>query len=409
MSVENYWTKLQLRRVSRRRLLKSAAMGGTGLAGLGLLGCSSSSNNSVNNAAPTRQAAATTVTTAAATRAATPVTAATAAATRAATPGASPLAGGGTPAGATAAALQPLIDAAKKEGKLTFYSSNPQDQAEAQGKAFKDKYGVSVDVFRASSGPLGQKFAAEAGAGDVTADAVILADPVFMDQASEKGWLANLSALPSVPQWPKQFFSTTYAKVQLLPITIEYNKDKVKQADAPAQWQDLLKPMFKGQTLFVDPRNVPVWVAWMYFMREKYGDDFLRQLGKQDLRLAASAVPGTQQLAAGEAAILVPSNHQVILPLVGQGAPLADTLPEPSTGVEQLLGVAAKAPHPNAARLFVNWAMTAEGQAIFNKDVGSSPLPNIPGAVPLPKSYESPKIKEAVAVQDELLKLVGIQ
>lgn len=364
MAEGRYWRRLHDQRLSRRRLLRGAAIGGVGLVGLTLVGCGDGGED---------QAAADETST-------------------------------------NNEALANLESAARSEGKVTFYSSNPPEVSERVANAFKERHGVDVEIVRLSSGPLSQRFAAEAEAGTVTADVLQLADPLFFDDAVTKGWIARLekNELPAGPDWPEQFWKNGYVLVGSYPITISYNNQLVKADEAPKEWRDLLDPKWKGKILLVDPRGVPTWMAWLLMLKESYGEDFLRRFGQQDLRLVSSAVPGTQQMAAGEAHILVPNLRQVIVSLVAQGAPLADATPEPSTGVEQLLGVSGKAPHPNAARLFMNFLMTPAGQTALLKDLGASGLRGVPDVLDLPNSYQSPKIREAEAQRDQLLRLVGI-
>jgi iron(III) transport system substrate-binding protein len=98
----------------------------------------------------------------------------------------------------------------------------------------------------------------------------------------------------------------------------------------------------------------------------------------------------------------------VILSLVNQGAPIKEVTPARTTGVETMSAVTAGAPHPNAAKLVLNYMLTPEGQAVLNAD-STSPLPNIPGTRPLPAQYVSPPIAEAAAQADQLVSLLGLQ
>lgn len=364
MVEQSYWRHW----VSRRQFLQGAAMGGAGLLGLALVGCGDGEGS--------QEAA-------------------------------------GSGAGATDdAALTALIDAAKSEGKLTWYTATTPEQYEAVGAAFKSKYGIEVESIRLTSGPLGQRFAAEAEAGNVVADVLGLYDPVFFPTAVEKGWITPVKAeeIPALTAWPEQYWvHDAYARVSLSPMTIVYNTQLVSEKDAPKGWEDLLDPRWRGKILFVDPRNVPVWMAWLYLMRGTYGDDYLRRLGQQDLRLAASAVPGAQQVAAGEASIVVPSIHSVILPLLDQGAPIADVTPEPSIGSEFYVGVSTKAPHPEAARLFLNFLLTKEGQEPLNRRAGASPLQGVPDSLALPSQYYAAPVDAALDSKDQLLALLGIR
>jgi ABC-type Fe3+ transport system substrate-binding protein len=118
-------------------------------------------------------------------------------------------------------------------------------------------------------------------------------------------------------------------------------------------------------------------------------------------------VPGSQQLAAGAGALLVPGTHSDTLDLAKDKAPIAEIIPSPAVGNESFLGVSAKAPHPNGARLLFNFMLSPEAQSIYVKDGYASVL-TLPGADLLPPGYESPNPKEALAASQKMLDLLGI-
>ena len=199
------------------------------------------------------------------------------------------------------------------------------------------------------------------------------------------------------------------ALINIQPETIAWNTNLVKQEDVPKDWPDVLDPKWKGQIMTADPRNAISLMAWCQLMRQKYGDDFLRKYGAQQLKLVNSTVPGSQQMAAGAAALLVPDIHAPVAALQADKAPVADFVPDFTTGIEGPGAVVAKAPHPNAARLLFNYLLTPEGQHAQNAETGaSSVLPNIPDTPPLPKNYTSLNLAEVKAASGQILELLGI-
>jgi iron(III) transport system substrate-binding protein len=301
-----------------------------------------------------------------------------------------------------------MIDAAKKEGHLTYYSSTIPSTSQRLTAAFKDRYGIDVDFTRLASAPMAQRYAAEADAGNVVADVVQISDPLFFEQAVAKGWLAKVDDLPSLAQWPKDAWNGTFAKAHVGPLTLAWNTNLVQPADAPKGWEDVLKPAFKGKILLVDLRNAPILWSWALLLMKTYGEDFLRKLGAQEPRLVASSVPGSQQLVAGAGALLVPGTRSDALELLKEKAPIADIYPSPTVGNESYVGVSAKAPHPIGARLLLNFILSPDAQSIYVKDGYASVLPNLPGAEPLPKGYTAPSPKEALASSTKILELLGI-
>jgi ABC-type Fe3+ transport system substrate-binding protein len=314
----------------------------------------------------------------------------------------------GSPSGSSGAAIS-LVESAKREGQVRFYGAfNPTTQ-ERLASSFKSRYGVDVDAVRLASGPLAQRYAADAAAGNVVADVVELGDSSFFEDATKKGWLAGLADVDGARNWPQQFRADTFVKLALLPYGVTYNTDLVKAADAPASWQALLDPRWKGKLLLIDPRNTPAIMAWSYFMRETYGAGYLSQLAGQQFRLVASGIPGGEQVAAGSADIIAPSTRAEVLGPAKGGAPLAYGPIEPATGQEAQAGLSAKAPHPNAGRLFLSFLMSAEGQGILANDGYVPILPGVPGAPAVPRDYHSPQYAAAAGAQGELLGLLGLR
>lgn len=312
--------------------------------------------------------------------------------------------------GTGAAEIAKLYEAAKKEGKITFYCSNNPVLTQRVVKAFNAKYpDVRVDVLRLATGPLGKRYMTEVEAGNVVADVLQLADPILIEDAYEKQWLASIEDLPAHAAFPASFKGPGYAIVGINPHTISYNTQMVKPSEIPKQWTDLLDPRWKDQIMSADLRVSPLLLDWAYLMKQTYGADFLKRLGAQNIRWVPSTVPGTQQLAAGEAAILAPNQRQVTFSVIQQGGPIEEETPAPHTGHESHIGISAKAPHPAGARLLANFVISPEGAEALNRDISASPLPNISGALPLPASYRRTKLRETFKHQAEILDLLGLK
>jgi iron(III) transport system substrate-binding protein len=317
-----------------------------------------------------------------------------------------------TPSAAAASddpALKSLLQAARAEGTVSVYSSASPDVINRLNAAFTAKYAIKTDLTRLASGALTTRFAAEANGGKVVDDVLQTSDTAFLDQAKAKNWLLKTADLPAAKSWPTKYWDGIVALSALEPISITYNTQLVKSADIPKKWTDLVDPKFKGKILFVDPRGVAVWAAWCLLMKQTYGDSFLTKLGQQNLKLVASAIPGVQSLAAGEAWLLTPSAHWGNVSLIAQGAPIEDSYPSPTTGIEQFMGVAANSPHPNAAKLYLNYMLTIEGQEAMNKELAHSVLPGVKGGLALPASYVSPDINGANAQSTQMFSLLGLK
>ena len=306
--------------------------------------------------------------------------------------------------------LARLHEGAKREGRMTFYCSQPPALSQRLIDSFKAKYsGVDVDLLRLSTGPLGRRFETEAGSGANVADVLQLSDPVLAASAAGKGWLASLTDLPGHAAFPAAFKTPESATVRIDPHTITYNTQNVREAEAPKTWTDVLDPRWKGRILCPDLRISIMLIYWAVLMTDSYGKDYLPKLAAQGLRWVPSQIPGSQLLGAGEADLLFPNQKQVTASFIESGAPLVDVIPGPYAGHEGVLAIPAKAPHPSAARLFGNFIMSREGAVFLNKDVSYSPLPDVPGALPIPATYKRLDAQAVVKRQAEVLELLKLK
>ena len=310
---------------------------------------------------------------------------------------------------ATAGGISSLTAAAKSEGSLTWYTSIPQAIATSVADGFQGRYGITVKTVVLTSGLLTTRFSAEKEAGNSQADVLTVADSVFMGDAVQKKWLAslNMKQLPSLSAVPAaDIHHSAYILTGTQPIGISYNSGKLKASQVD-RWTDLLSPALKGQLYVVDPANVPSWLAIMDMLRQKYGASFLKELAANQPKYVDSSVPGAQEVAAGSGLAVFPSLLSVSAPLQAQGAKISTVFPSPTTGVEQYTAVSSTAVHPDAARLFVDYLLSRDGQILVNKGTAASVLGNLPGTIPMPAGYQSFSLSTAETDKQTLLSLVG--
>ena len=314
---------------------------------------------------------------------------------------------------ATAAeGYEAITEAAKNEGTVTWYTSIPEAIANEAAEEFRKEHGIEVEAVVLTSGLLATRFASEMSSGGSPADVITVADPLFFQDAVAKSWIIKLSEsdIPALATWPKDAFrEDSYALVNIQPIGISIHSEKIDKDKVAASWEILLDPAYKGQIYLVNPTNVPNWLSHMKLMRDTYGPEFLKKLADQKPKVVDSAVPGIQQLAAGSGVMVYPGLLSVTNPLSSKGAPVTTVFPSPTTGVEQYAAVSNKAPHPNAARLFLNFLLTEQAQKILNKGAGSSPLGALEGTIPLPDQYVTPDVKAAVEIKDQILSELGLK
>jgi iron(III) transport system substrate-binding protein len=308
-----------------------------------------------------------------------------------------------------------LVAAAKKEGSLTWYSAFPPEANQATVDAFEKRYpDISVKALRLTSGQIGTRYAGERSSDAKTADLVSLSDSTFYEEADKHDWFEKKLDLAALDKWPQgRYYKRGRATVGLLPLQLAHNTQKVPEGEVPKQWADLAAPKWKGQLIYGDPRSVPAYLALAELWRQEYGEDFLRQFAALKPKLVESVVPGGQQLAAGGASLMVPSNNTTLSPLIKEGAPIKVTpMAPPTTGIEFVAAVSTHTPHPNAARLFMNFLLTKPGQALINGGGGTSVLGKVSNdSVTLPEGYKpvDPLLEDARKHEKLLLSLLGIE
>lgn len=305
-----------------------------------------------------------------------------------------------------------LVAAAKAEGKLVFYSAEPDSLNNSVAAAFQAKYGIPIEFLRLVSGPLTQRFAAEQQSGVATADLLqVVGQSIWTDKP---GWFVDLTAHP-VQGWanfPQQAEHKTCADMRYSVGVITYNKDLVDKAHVPTTYQDMLAPYWKGKILLTDPRGTPAYMGWAAGIEDKYGIDFLKKLAAQHLAVVDSATPGAQQVAAGAYYANLPAHLSNSTALRQRGAPLGVVvMGDVPTGLPTCMGIAANAPHPNAARLFMTWSMTLESQqAACEKFEAGSPLPEASNCIKLPKGWKPTNlaVMKDEARQKAIVKALGL-
>ncbi len=302
---------------------------------------------------------------------------------------------------------QDLVDAAKAEGTVTLYTSSEQSIVDNLTSALQDKYGITLQAQRLNSSQLAQRYSAEASVKNVVADVIVTGDATLADQFGGEGWLQDIREVPGTDQWPSEFTTDKSVVLSINPYSMGINTSLIP--NKPTDWKFLLDPSLKGQLITLDLKNVGLvaFAAWDLLLKTE-GEDFLRQLNQQDLRLYDSGPSAVQQLAAGSGSLYFPASLTQAASMTSQGAPVEGVLPTdaPITGAETPAFLSTDAPHPNAAKLLINFMMSPDGQKILNQ-VASSPN-GTPGTPAVPANYQRPDLASAAADKDQIIQLLGM-
>lgn len=322
------------------------------------------------------------------------------------------------PPAASGATFQELVAAAKKEGRLTVYSSESAAQVKASAQDFQERYGIQVEATRLVSGTLTSRYAAERAAGKVVADVIsISAEPFYTDNPD---WWLKLDekTIPNIKDYPRSAVNKDgiFVTVTQQGMVIAYNTELVAPKDVPKSYEDLLGPRFSkpGTIVMANPRATQSGMSFFWVMIQKLGPDYYKKLMQHQPAIGEGAGPVAQLVGAGAHAVAIGTFANHSQGVMAAGAPLKYVYPtDVSTGTDNQVAISAQAPHPNAARLFLAYRLTREAHEVLCKVGGSaSPLGAIKGCEPpappdyVPTNY---KVWSDRAWQAKHLPLLGLK
>ena len=305
-----------------------------------------------------------------------------------------------------------LIEGAKKEGKLAWYTSVDLPVAEKIAKAFEAAYpAISVKVERSGAERIFQRIGQEYQSKIYNCDVVNSSDAAHLIVWKRASMLA-----PFVPEDVAQHFPAAhkdpdgmYASWRITLSPIAYNTKLVKPEDAPKGFIDLLDPRWMGKIVKAHPGYSGTIMTATQQLSRDLGWEYFERLAKQKIMQVQSAADPPKKLALGERAVMADGTEYVVTLLKERGEPIAEVYAVEGTPlVTGPSAIMARAANPNAARLFTAWSMTAEAQQM-NVDVGAlrSAHPLVKDRVDQRKLADIKTLREdaaAVADQAEAIK-----
>jgi iron(III) transport system substrate-binding protein len=259
------------------------------------------------------------------------------------------------------------VDAAKKEGKIVVYGAVVPQAMDGLHQAFKKKYGIDVDYWRGSSTQVSERALTEWRAGKPGFDIAEGNRGVQLIMKSEG--LFQKFVPPSSEKFPAQFKEKDglITPWRVLPISILYNTELVKAADLPKTFDDLLNPKWTGKISIPDPTRHTTTAQFLWNLEKFKGDkwlDYVKALAKQKPILVESLAPVTTTIIKGEAAVGI-TYIKYIKQYKGpvNYVPMDKYLTDPN-----YLSLSAKSTHPNAAKLYIDFACSPEGQKEIAED-----------------------------------------
>jgi iron(III) transport system substrate-binding protein len=267
-----------------------------------------------------------------------------------------------------------LIEAARKEGKLSYYSALELNVAERLGKAFEAKYpGIAVRVERSGAERIYQRIAQEQGSGINAVDVANSTDPAHYLDWKSKDWLAAYLPDDVAKFYPKDQFDPdgTYATSCAWMEAIGYNTNLVKPEDAPKSYADLLDPKWQGKIVKAHPGYSGAIMTATFVLSRDLGWSYFESLAKQKVMQVQSAADPPKKLLLGERAVMADGNDYNLLLGKDEGKPVEVVYP--AEGAPLIIvpsGVFRNAPNPNAARLFQSFFLGLEGQQLLVDNYG---------------------------------------
>jgi len=285
-----------------------------------------------------------------------------------------------------AAADAALIEAAKKEGQVVWYTTLVVNQIVRPLKdAFEKKYPrITLQYTRADDLVTAAKILAEGQAGRMQADILDSISGMFALQ--EAGLLAPFT-VPNAADYPAELKAKDgyWTAVIMYVFTPGINTTLLPKDQAPKTFADLLDPKLMGKMAWNGSSMAGAFgfvANILTTMGEDKGMDYLRALAKQQVvNVDASSRAVLDQVIAGEYWInLMAFNHHTVIS-ARKGAPSDWLKIEPAPVTLDAVGLVKDAPHPNAARLLLEFLLSEEGQKVFQQNDYLPALPSVPAMV----------------------------
>ena len=293
-----------------------------------------------------------------------------------------------------------LIAAAKAEGKLVFYTANFAEVEQQVIKAFNKRFPeIRVEMVRAPGGQLITRVKTEAAAGKLIADVVDHSDRALMQPLAD---MFQDYAPPNAADYNPE----AQSRAATLAARHAGVVDRLQHRTGQEPAQDLDGP-HQARIRQIDragdrPSGGTTWTRIM-FERQVLGEDYWAKQAATHPVLYPSGAPMSDSLVRGEVA-MGPLLYNAIYPKQKDGAPIQIFFPPEGAPVNPYAtGIPKTAAHPNAAKLFLNWCLSKEGQTFMIKELGNLTSLKVPPA--FPEGFDPKVVKVWFPKFDEYVKL----
>ncbi len=275
------------------------------------------------------------------------------------------------------AAWTKVMEAAKTEGSVSIYSITlTGDIGLVVAKAFKDRYGINLDVISGRGAAFIERIKTEMRLGQLVGDIMessVQHDLTLKVAGGTVGTL-DLPVLNEKDVWRVNPLSSD-SEGHLLNHKSYYlspwvNTNLVKPGQEPKSYRDLGKPEWKGKILMSDPSiSGSGYDVFVTMVNRGYLDnDFVKSFGGQGIKFASGTLDVVRALAKGDESFGFAATDSDAASFLAEGAPIkAIALEEGTLATPSAMARVKNGPHPNASKVFLNWILSAEGQTVFSK------------------------------------------
>lgn len=323
-----------------------------------------------------------------------------------------------------------ILAAANKEGKLVLYTSGGPEMRTAFTKGIKNAYGLDAEVVTGRAPELNVKLLAERRAGLYPEDVYVGSTNTIVNDLKPSGMFESLDSsliLPDVsdpkawfkgelPWFDRDHVGIVFFLFPGRPIAV--NTTLIKPDDVKS-WRDLLNPKWKGKLAMNDPTISGAGQLILLVMDLTVGWDYVKELAKAEPMIIRDQRQQMDWLSHGKISILIAPKTETFGEFLKAGAPVAIVQPSEGSSINVGSGAIAlfksqNAPHPNAAKVFLNWLLSKQGQEVAvesvlqqsaRMDVSTANLP--PDLVRIPGQKYVPVYDEPALARREVTNKLG--
>lgn len=304
-----------------------------------------------------------------------------------------------------------LIDGARKEAEMVWYTNSGIENATRYIQGFKKKYPfINANFWRSKTRQVTQRIVAEANAGKHLVDVIkpsIDLLPVLLERNLIGRYDTPLRAI-----YPAHAKSPFYTNMNYAFRVFAFNPRKISAKDAPRTWEELLNPKWKGEILFDESSLEEVMALLAAWGKEKT-INYLGKLSQQQLLIRVGRDTTTQMMMAGEAPLAVTTYGYNNESLRASNAPVEWVAQDLVPALIYPLTLTRNAPHPHAAALFYDFLISEEGQRLIAKEGRVVAHPKVEPVYPRMKELQNllgtPRIQLNTLEQNAKLLKDGVQ